>query len=137
MSDRLLFPEWPFGGVDRPTVCVEESKTRQSEMDGADINFIMKRAEVTGVLPAATRELVFADVSMLGSFQEAQAVVQDATEAFMKLPSKVRTFFENDPVRFLDFCGDPANLPQLRELGLVEPEKEVVAAPAAAPAAAP
>lgn len=129
MTDRLLFPDWPFGGVDRPTVCKEKSLTRQAGAEEADINFIMKRYEKTGVLPLETQERVFADVSELGSFREAMDVVRAAEESFMSLPARVRARFENDPVAFVDFCSDPGNRDELVQLGLVEPAAE--AAPVA------
>lgn len=133
MGDRLLFPEWPQGGVDRPTVCKEKSMTRQSEAESCDINQIMKRFEKTGVLPVDTREAVFTDVSEIGSFREALDVVARATEGFMALPAHVRAEFGNDPVAFVDYCSDPANRGHLEELGLVE---KAEAAPEVAPEAA-
>lgn len=132
MAERLLYPDWPYGGVDRPTVCGEKSMTRQSEAESCDINQIMKRFEKTGVLPMDTREAVFTDVSEIGSFREALDVVARATAGFMELPAKVRERFGNDPVYFVDFCQDPANRGELEELGLVETAE---AAPEVAPEA--
>lgn len=133
MGERLLYPDWPYGGIDRPTVCQEKSMTRQSEAEACDINSIMKRYEKTGVLPVDTREAVFTDVSEVGSFREALDVVARATEGFMQLPAAVRARFGNDPVAFVDFCGDQANRGELEELGLVEKAEK---APEVAPEAA-
>lgn len=120
MKGRLLFPEDPEGPRDIPTVCKEPSMTRQSEAESCDINVLMKRYEKTGVLPMDMREAVFADVSSFGSFREVMETVRKATDAFMELPAATRAQFGNDPVTFIDFCGDPANLPELERLGLVE-----------------
>jgi phage internal scaffolding protein len=130
VTKRYLYPEWRQGGVDDPTVCSEKSLTRQSDALGADINDIMGRWEKTGVVPFSGREPVFADVSSVGSFREAQEVMVRAQEGFMALPAAVRARFGNDPVAFLDFCGDAANRPELEELGLVEKTAPAVVPPA-------
>lgn len=136
-QERLLFPDWPDGGIDRPTVCKEKTLTRQSEADACDINFIMKRYEKTGILPVSAKEAAFTDVSEVGSFREALDVIQRAEEGFMQLPAKVRERFGNDAVAFVDFCSDPANLAELQDLGVVEaPEVPAVLATAATGAVA-
>lgn len=129
---RLLFPQWPQGGVDRPTVDFGKSLTRQSDAESADINVIMNRFEKTGVMPVNAREAVFADVSQIGSFRDAQDAIIRGQEAFMALPAAVRARFENDPVQLMDFASDPANLPELVKLGLVEAAAAAVEPPAAA-----
>lgn len=131
---RLLFPEDPNGPVDIPTVCPEKSLTRQSEAESCDINVIMKRYEKTGVLPQDMREAVFADVSAFGSFREVMETVRQATDGFMALPADVRARFANDPVSFIDFCADPANLGELERLGLVEASQAPVSSEVAAEA---
>lgn len=136
MKERLLFPEWPEGGVDRPTVCEEKSLARQSEQQESDINFIMKRFEKTGVLPPDTREAVFTDVSSIGSYREVLEVIQRAQEGFMALPPSVREKFGNDPVQLMDFAADPAHLPELEELGIVEKTAKPVEPAPAEPAKA-
>lgn len=128
MDGRLMFPLDPDGPVDRPTICLEKSMTRQSEAESCDINVIMRRYEKTGLLPVSTREAVFTDVSEVGSFREALEVIQRATEGFLELPVAVRARFQNDPVAFVDFCGDPENRAELEELGLVEKAAEAVPA---------
>ena len=37
---------------------------------------------------------------------------------FEELPSSIRTKFENDPAKFLDFVQDKENLTEMQELGL-------------------
>lgn len=51
-------------------------------------------------------------------FQASLKLVKRVQEAFASLPSKVRNRFENDPARFLAFCSDPANGPELVALGI-------------------
>lgn len=120
MTERLLFPDWPQGGVDRPTVGFEKSLTRQSDLAASDINNIVERFTETG-LPLMQGEPIFADVSTVGSWMEVQARLKDAEALFMKQPVKVRERFANDPVQFLDFLGNlEANRAEAEALGLVE-----------------
>lgn len=136
MGDRYLFPDWKEGGIDRPTVCSEKSLCRQSDLEGSDINVIMKRYEKTGVLPVDTREALFQDVSGIGSYRDAMDVVLKAQEGFYALSPAIRERFGNDPVAFLDFTSRPENMAELEAMGVLEaPEAEVV--PPAAPAEAP
>lgn len=107
----------------------EESKTRQSDAQSADVGFIMARYEGSGIpLPQLSMDM-FADVSMMGGYREALHAVREAEEAFMQLPAKVRARFENDPAAFVDFMSDPANEKEAQEMGLLEKP-----APPAAPA---
>lgn len=135
-GQREMFPGYKDGAIDRPTVGFEKSITRQSDAEGADINVIMKRAEKTGVLPMYTREALFTDVSAIGSFRDAMELVKLAQEGFLALSPAVREKFGNDPVAFLDFTSNPANLAEVQAMGLLDaPEgAEVVAPPAPAPA---
>lgn len=110
------------GGVYTETVCREPTLTKQSEAAACDINLIMKNYDRTGLLPQAVKEAVFMDVSEVGDFRTALAVIQTAQEGFMRLPAVVRAEFRNDPAEFVDFCSDPGNRARLVELGLVEAE---------------
>lgn len=135
-GERLLYPDWPQGGIDRPTVCKEKSLCRQSDFEGSDINAIMKRFEKTGVLPLDTREALFTDVSAIGSYRDALEVMQRAQEGFLALPPGIRERFGNDPVAFLDFTSDPRNMAELTAMGvLAAPEGAPVVAEGAAAAA--
>jgi len=125
----------------RPQVdcSVEPSRTVQSEKDSCDINFIVAQYRRTGVLPhMAARMPEFGDVSEVGDFKEALDRVQATQAWFRKLPAKVRSHFENDPVALMDAVGDPERYDELEKLGLfgekVEAAKAVLEA-AGAPAA--
>jgi hypothetical protein len=52
---------------------------------------------------------------------EALDLMTVAQSQFMLLPAKVRREFENDPVQFVEFASDPANLDQMRLWGLAPP----------------
>lgn len=108
------------------TVNNEPSKTRQSELDAADINKILKRFEKSGILPMTNREGAYLDVSEVGDYRSALEQVRKADEYFAGLPADSRAIFENDPAVFLDAVNDPTQLHKLVDAGVV-PKDEVKA----------
>lgn len=108
------------------------SLTRQEFAAECDINVIMEKYQKTGMLPAnnAGREPMYVDfTSMPNNLMDTMRMFDDAQTAFMTLPAGVRREFENDPARFVDFAGDPANMDKLREWGLAAPKKAEEAPP--------
>lgn len=102
-------------------VCDGPSLTKQAMLAECDINGIMKRFEKTGIIThLAKREAYFADVSSVPDFATAIKVVEDAERMFMSLPAQVRKEFENDPVKYVEFCSNPANIDRMRELGIAD-----------------
>lgn len=110
--------------------------TRESEKDACDINKIVARFDVTGMLPQVPLEGLYLDVSDVGDYREAVERVRVAERFFAQLPAAVRTQFDNDPAGFLDFSSDPANRGQLEEWGLVEKAQVPPVEPPAPPAPA-
>lgn len=115
----------------------EEGMTRQEFADECNINVLMAQYERTGVISHVNqRQPMFVDVSDVPDLARAIAIVEEGEKSFMTLPASVRREFDNDPVKFLEFCQDPASLSKLREWGLAPPEKVVepsLEAPAALP----
>lgn len=105
------------------TVNNEESLTQQSDRDETDINIIMERYSKTGMLPQLNMEAMTGDFSEAVDFRTAQEQILAAREAFLEVPAKLRARFHNDPQEFIDFATDPENLPELRKLGLANPEE--------------
>jgi phage internal scaffolding protein len=116
----------------------EPSLTRQEFADECDINVIMARYEKTGVIShVIERAPMYVDwTAQPSSLMDALAIMGDADAAFMSLPAKVRREFDNDPLQFVDYAADPANLDQMREWGLAPPA-EPADAPDGASAAPP
>ena len=111
------------------TICTaEEGKTRDSEKDQADINKIMKRFEMTGVLPVDQRTPQFLDVASAPDYRTALDRINTINRSFMEMPADVRARFDNDPAVLLDAVGDPAREAELIELGIL-PAKPVAAVP--------
>lgn len=132
MAERAL--ELPPGRQSEGTICdvypeEEEQRTRQSESQSADINFIVKKYEVTGVLPVEERAGVFMDISDMPTFQAALDQVARANEYFMSLPPDVRAVFGNEPAEMLDAWKAGRHGDVFERIGLLE------RVPAEAPAA--
>lgn len=105
----------------------QPSKTQQHYKDQCDINKIMKRfsatqsADFLSTFNSAVSGR-FEDVTGIPDYRVALDRIMRAEAVFEAFPSKVRAQFENDPARFLDFCQNEANRPQLAEWGLLKPE---------------
>jgi len=109
----------------------DPSLTRQEFKDECDLGKIIARFSAT---PEGLEQLQlargfvegrFEDVSEIPDYQTALAHVKAADEAFLRLPPLVRTRFDNDPAKFLDFVDDPKNIDELRQMGLANPAKPV------------
>lgn len=106
--------------------CADESLAVQSAKEDADINTIVRRFGVTGVLPEVPRPPVYGDFSeSVSDYRTAMDLINAADRSFMALPAEVRARFANDPARFVDFVSNPDNLEECRRMGLAEPKKEV------------
>lgn len=97
---------------------VGPGKAKQSFRDECDVNVIMKRFAVSGVLPNAGRlPPEYGDVTGL-DFQTMLNQVVAAQAAFQALPAVVRRRFGNDPKEFVDFCSDRGNMDEVARMGL-------------------
>lgn len=110
--------EYPVGPG---TLCTaEEGKTRQSEAQQADINWIVKRYEQSMILPAEKREGVFKDISEMPSFQGALNQLRRVDEYFMSLPPHIRLQFNNESAVMLDAWANGDKAAVFAEIGLLE-----------------
>lgn len=106
------------------SVLCEGGRTKQEFRDECDVNVLMKRYERTGVPPnARIGNPQYVDCADLPDYMTSLQIVRDAHESFEALPARVRSEFDNDPARFVEFAQDPANKAKLREWGLGAPEK--------------
>lgn len=112
---------------------VDDGMTRQEFAAECDINTLMSRYERTGILPLQSGEGEYLDLTEMPSdLQGILGMMSAAQASFMQLPAIVRKEFDNDPVRFVEYCADKSNLPRLAEWGLakpVEPADAITAAP--------
>lgn len=103
----------------------DPSKAVQASKEECDINNIVRKYLRTGELPGA-RQAAYADISEMPNLQDALHMVADAQNAFESLPAEVRRYFDNDPVKLVNFAADKGNLAKARELGLVDPPEAPV-----------
>ena len=97
---------------------VGESLTKQSFADECDINKILERFSITGHIPEGVRAPTFGDFTNIPTYQDALNAVIEAENSFMAMPAEVRSRFGNSAHAFVEFCSDPANLDEMRRLGL-------------------
>lgn len=100
--------------------CEDESLTVQADRDDADINVIVKRFGVTGILPQRLSPPTYGDFTGINDYQSALNAVINAEDAFMQFPADVRSRFKNDPQSMLEFLADPANRDEAISLGLID-----------------
>lgn len=111
-------------------VCEDPSLAQQHQAEDADINVIVRRFGITGVIPQGFVVPQYADYPEVFDFRQAQEALRDASQRFMEVPAEIRGRFLNDPWKFMDFVSDPANIDEVVRLGLAvkkpEPEPEKV-----------
>lgn len=103
----------------------DETLTQQHFKDECDINNIIARYQVTGLLtdPSVTnvnRTPLFGDFSELPhDYQSAQTFIMEAQEQFASMPSTIRAHFHDDPGDLLAAFDNPARHAELVELGII------------------
>lgn len=96
---------------------------KASMQDECDINNIVKKYLRTGTVNHMSRYGGrYGDFDPL-TFHEAMNIVRQGEEMFDALPAKLRRRFQGSPEAFLEYVQNPENIPEMRELGLAEPER--------------
>lgn len=103
------------------------SLTSQAMADEADINKIVARIQKGQIVLASNGEPFYGDVSELGGLQDAIIKVQEAQDLFMQFPAELRSRFDNDPVKMIEFLEEPKNLDEAIKIGLAKPRPAPVA----------
>lgn len=116
----------PFRGSDLD--CPDPSLAQQSFKDDADINVMLERFKVTGQMPVGVVMPTYGDFNGVSDYRSAVDAINKASNAFMDMPAEIRSRFQNDPQRFLEFCSDDKNRDEAIRLGLV-PAAPVVPVP--------
>lgn len=134
LSSSYVFSEHHENGAPDPFAldCSDlPSLTRQEWADECDINMLMERYEKSGVISHVNqRTPQYLDLGDVPDLQTAHHIIQNATAEFMALPANVRREFDNDPMKFIKFADDPANIDRMRDLGLAAPLPKAEPAPA-------
>lgn len=127
MAKSKVFVRSPFN-YDRDEVSREtglcdagEDMCRQSFRDDCDINVIVKRFGLTGLMPQGVRVPNYGMFDGVSDFHSAMNAVAEARESFEAMPAEIRARFQNDPGKFVEFCSDEKNLDEMRKMGLAVP----------------
>lgn len=104
-------------------LCKDESLTEQEHLEEADINYVAERFMRTGMLPQILDLPEPGDFEGVFDFQTAMNQINHARDEFMSLPARVRSRFDNDPSKLLEFVHDRANYDEAVAMGFI-PKKE-------------
>lgn len=144
MTMKLLAPyQYDVDEVSRETGlrCEDESLTKQSFVEDADINVLVKRFGLGYEMPEELVPPQYVDFAEVFDFQSAMNAVREAQEAFDAMPADVRSRFNNDPQRLLEFVEDGRNMEEAIRMGLavrrVEERTEAPVVDGGAPKGAP
>lgn len=119
-----ILGEFPDLGV---VETVGESMADQSFREEVDINTIVKRFGITGVVGGPQLPPPIEDFAEVFDFQSAMNILNAADAAFMSLDAETRARFNNDAGRYVNFCseldddGKLVHLEEMRKLGLALP----------------
>jgi len=99
-----------------------EMVTKQAYEGETNINNILRKYKLTGVLPNNSKAALaqFGDFSKVPSYKESLERVIAAQDMFSELPSAVRNRFRNDPQHLIEFLADKNNKDEAIKLGLIE-----------------
>ena len=100
--------------------CEDASLAQQHYKEECDINTILEKFNVTGLLPQAPLSPRYGDFTGVSDYHTALNRVYAAQEEFDALPAQIRARFDNDPANLIEFLENSDNRPEAEELGLVE-----------------
>lgn len=102
--------------------CEDESLAQQHMRDECDINNMLERFGVTGLVDAEMRQPMQGDFTGITDYRSALDAVIQAEESFMQFDAKTRERFGNNPGNLLDFVLDVNNKDEAIRLGLIKSE---------------
>jgi phage internal scaffolding protein len=100
--------------------CEEPSLAQQHFKEECDINTILQKFSITGILPEVPLSPRYGDFSGISDYHTALNRVIAAQDEFEALPAQIRARFNNDPAQLIEFLQNENNRPEAEELGLVE-----------------
>jgi len=107
------------------TTFPDASRTQQQFADDVNINKIMAKYKKTKMITHLNNTTgVYADMTNIGSYEEAIQTVINANNAFTDLPSNLRAKFSNNPQELINFLSDSSNDAEAIKLGLKIPKEQ-------------
>jgi phage internal scaffolding protein len=126
MTKKSIFLRTPYNydtdaaSNESGLACEEPTLAQQHFKEECDINTILQKFSITGLLPEAPLSPRYGDFTGIGDYHTALNRVMAAQDEFEALPAQIRARFENDPFKLIEFLEDENNRPEAEELGLVE-----------------
>jgi phage internal scaffolding protein len=105
--------------------CEDATLTQQHFKDECDINNILRQFNITGLLPESTLSPRYGDFTGITDYHSALNQVIAAEHEFMALPAQIRSRFDNDPAKLIDFLENSENIDEAVKLGLVNQPAEL------------
>jgi len=99
--------------------CPEPTLAQQNFKDETDINYIVRQFGLTGELPGKPLSPQYGDFTGVLDYHSAVNAVLAAEDSFMELPAQMRSRFDNDPAKLIDFLNNEENREEAIKLGLV------------------
>jgi len=99
--------------------CEDASLAQQQFKEECDINTIMQKFAVTGMLPDQPLTPRYGDFTGINDYHTALNQVIAAEDEFMSLPANIRARFENDPAQLIEFLNNEENKEEAVKLGLI------------------
>jgi phage internal scaffolding protein len=126
MSKNAIFLRTPYN-YDKDAAsnesglhCEDASLAQQHFKEECDINTILQKFNITGLLPEAPLSPRYGDFTGIGDYHTAMNRVIAVQDEFEALPAQIRARFDNDPAQLIEFLENSDNRPEAEELGLVE-----------------
>jgi phage internal scaffolding protein len=101
--------------------CEDATLAQQQFKEECDINNIMEKFGMTGLIPQAPLTASYGDFTGVNDYHTALNAIIAAEEQFDALPAQLRARFDNDPANLIDFMENPENRSEAENLGLVVP----------------
>lgn len=103
--------------------CEDATLTQQHFKDETDINNILRQFNITGLLPETPLSPRYGDFTGISDYHSALNQVIAAEDEFMALPAQIRSRFDNDPAKLIDFLDNVENKTEAINLGLINSEE--------------
>lgn len=105
----------------------DPSLTQQQFKEECDVNNILAKFKKTGMLSHVnSHQGNFGDFSDVQEYQTALEKLNTAQRSFESLPSDLRSKFDNDPAKLIDFINDEKNYDDAVKYGLIIPRKKEI-----------
>ncbi len=100
--------------------CEDASLAQQHYKEECDINTILGKFNITGLLPESPLSPRYGDFTGISDYHTAMNRVIAAQDEFEALPANIRARFDNDPAKLIEFLENSDNRLEAEKLGLVE-----------------